>query len=76
MDKISTFGEAEEIHTIVRQGLEDDNPRAYKVLDNFHWTLDDMNEVMVDMEDGMEPEEAAAKWVENNQDQVEEWFDE
>ena len=70
------FGEAEEIHTTVRQGLEDDNPRAYKVLDNFRWTLDDMNKVMVDMEDGMKPEEAAAKWVENNQDQVEEWFDE
>ncbi|AQS57597.1 glycine/betaine ABC transporter [Novibacillus thermophilus] len=73
-DPQGVFGETEEIHTIVRQGLEDDNPGAYKVLDNFHWTLDDMNEVMVDMEDGMEPEEAAAKWVENNQDQVEEWF--
>lgn len=46
------------------------------MLDHFRWTLDDMNEVMVDMEEGMEPEEAAAKWVENNQDQMEEWFDE
>lgn len=34
-----------------------------------------MNEVMLYMaKDGMEPEEAAEKWVNANQDKVDEWL--
>lgn len=30
---------------------------------------------MLDIEDGMEPAEAAAKWVEANQEKVKEWIE-
>lgn len=72
-DSKGIFGEAETINTIVRTGFKEDQPNAYKVLDQFHWTGDDMNEVMVMIEDGMKEEEAAAKWIEENPDMVAEW---
>ncbi|MDD4238713.1 MAG: glycine betaine ABC transporter substrate-binding protein [Desulfotomaculaceae bacterium] len=72
-DPKSVYGEAEYIHTIVRKGFQQDNPDAYAVLDKFHWTSADMEAVMLDIENGMKPEEAAAKWVEANPDKVAEW---
>ncbi len=64
-----------EIRTIVRAGLAEEKPEAYRILDQFYWTADDMNEVMLYMaKDGMEPEEAAEKWVNANQDKVDEWL--
>lgn len=72
-DPKGIYGDEESIHTFVREGLKDDHPNAYKVLDQFYWTPDDMAAVMVDIQDGMEPAEAAAKWVEENSDKVAEW---
>ncbi|MCM3714721.1 glycine betaine ABC transporter substrate-binding protein [Halalkalibacter oceani] len=74
-DPKGVFGDAENIHTMARLGLEEDMPEAYQVLDNFHWTEDDMGEIMVAINEGQDPEEAAAEWVENNPDKVAEWTD-
>ena len=48
-------------------------PEAYSVLENFYWELDEMEEVMLNISEGAEPEDAAAQWVEENQDRVSEW---
>jgi len=72
-DPEGTFGEAETINTMVREGLEEDAPEAYQVLDNFYWEVEDMEAVMMDIHEGTDPEEAAANWVEENQDKVAEW---
>lgn len=72
-DPEGVFGDAEVIKTMVREGLEDDMPNAYQVLDQFNWTADDMESVMLDMEDGTSPADAAAAWVEANEDAVAEW---
>lgn len=74
-DPKGIYGEAETIETFVRQGFKDDHPSAYTVLDRFFWTPDDMAEVMVQIQEGADPEEAAAKWVEDNSDKVAEWTD-
>lgn len=68
------FGEEEHINTIVRLGLREDKPDAYAFLDAFNWTSDDMAEVMIDIQDGMEPEEAARKWTDANADKVDAWL--
>ncbi|MGG1876125.1 glycine betaine ABC transporter substrate-binding protein [Paenibacillus cisolokensis] len=70
-----TYGEPEEIHTIARLGLKDDHPVAYEFLDRFHWTADDMGEVMIDIQNGMDAESAASKWVEENEAKVQEWIE-
>lgn len=70
-----TYGEPEEIRTIARQGLQDDHPVAYEFLDRFLWTSEDMGEVMIDIQNGTEPEAAAKKWVDEHEAQVQEWTD-
>jgi len=72
-DPKGIYGESESLGTFVRKGLKDDQPSAYKVLDQFYWEPEDMEEVMVNIHDGTEPEEAAASWVEANSDKVAEW---
>ncbi|SER51383.1 glycine betaine/proline transport system substrate-binding protein [Gracilibacillus ureilyticus] len=72
-DPEQTFGGEEYIATMVRQGLEEDLPSAYKVLDQFNWTTEDMESVMLEISNGADPEEAAAAWVEENQELVSEW---
>lgn len=72
-DPKGIYGDAEEIHTAVRKGFKEDHPGAYKVLDNFHWTQDDMGKVMVASQSGKSAAEAAQAWVKDNQDKVKEW---
>ena len=67
------YGGDESIHTFARHGLEKDAPEAYKVLDAFNWTAEDIEKVMLAIKNGQDPEDAAAEWVEENQDRVAEW---
>jgi glycine betaine/proline transport system substrate-binding protein len=57
-------------------GFEEDMPEVYGVLTKFHWSHEDAQFVMLAMESGMSSEEAAAKWIENNPDKVNEWLQE
>lgn len=72
-DPQGVYGGEETINTFARQGLEEDLPEAFKVIDAFHWTSADMEEVMLDINSGTSPEDAAAKWVEANPEKVAEW---
>ena len=72
-DPKEVYGGAEEIKTMARQGLEEDLPNAYKVLENFSWGEEKFNNVMLEIHNGTDPEEAAATFVEENQDLVDEW---
>jgi glycine betaine/proline transport system substrate-binding protein len=72
-DPKGTYGEAENIHSIARNGLAEDLPGVHKVLDQFHWTPDEMGVVMSNITDGTKPEDAAAAWIEENADKVTEW---
>ena len=74
-DPKNIYGGAEAIHTIVRQGLKEDMPEVYHLLDNFHWSLEDMQQVMVwNSEEGASPYENAKRWVEENDDKVQAWL--
>ncbi len=74
-DPENVYGGAEQIHTVVRQGLKDDMPEAYAILDAFEWTPEQMGEVMLmNQEDGSDPYENAKQWVEDNQEVVEQWL--
>lgn len=72
-DPKGTMGEAESIHTMVRQGFKEDYPEAYTILDNFHWEQEDMEEVMLDVSNGETPEKAAKDWVDSHEEQVAQW---
>nr|WP_309101218.1 glycine betaine ABC transporter substrate-binding protein [Fredinandcohnia onubensis] len=72
-DPKGVYGGEENIHTIARNGLKEDLPAVHTLLDQFNWTSDDMGSVMVNINEGTKPEEAAAKWIEENPDKVAEW---
>lgn len=53
----------------------DEGGPGVELVQNFEWTNDDQNQVAKYIsEDGMSPEDAAARWVEDNPDKVEAWL--
>lgn len=72
-DPKGVYGEEETINTMVREGLENDKPEAYQVLDNFYWTPDDIEAVMLKISEGVDPRDAAQEWIDENADKVAEW---
>ncbi|HAM79904.1 glycine betaine ABC transporter substrate-binding protein [Ornithinibacillus bavariensis] len=73
-DPKGIYGGVEEIRTLARKGLQEDKPEAYKILDQFHWEVEDMEEIMYESnETGEDIAEVAKKWVANNSDKVKEW---
>lgn len=73
-DPKGVYGGTEYIATIVRKGLKEDMPEVYKVLDNFHWTLADIGEVMGWNAEGSDPYDSAKRWINENPDKVAEWL--
>jgi ABC-type proline/glycine betaine transport system substrate-binding protein len=73
-DPKGVYGQDEQIHTVVRNGLKDAQPEAYAFLDKFNWSPDDMAAVMIDIVEGASPEDAAKAWVEANGDKVDAWL--
>ena len=73
-DPKGVYGQDERIHTLTRLGLKDDQPEAYSFLDAFEWSPDDMANVMIQIVEGAEPEDAAKAWVEANEDKVNAWL--
>ena len=77
-DPENVFGDTEAIHTIVRDGLSEDMPELYAVLERFEWSVRDMSRVMLWIEDGdgVDPYGAARRWVRNNRETVDAWIGE
>ena len=72
-DPNEAFGGEEQIKTMVREGLEEEKPNAYKILDQFNWEASDMESVMLEVSNGADEVEAAQSWIEENQDKVDSW---
>jgi glycine betaine/proline transport system substrate-binding protein len=48
---------------------------AYDLVKNFQWTNEEQNVVATYIaQDGMDPDEAADKWIADNQDKVDAWL--
>lgn len=72
-DPKGTMGTEEAIHTMARKGLEKESPEAYNVLKNFHWTKEDMESVMLEINNGTDPTQAARNWIDSHSKEVAEW---
>ncbi|MFP4418076.1 MAG: glycine betaine ABC transporter substrate-binding protein [Chitinivibrionales bacterium] len=73
-DPENVYGGEEYIATVVRAGLKEDMPRVYEFLDNFEWSPEAMEQVMVwNQAEGVDPYESALKWVKQNQETVKSW---
>jgi glycine betaine/proline transport system substrate-binding protein len=72
-DPKGTMGGEESIHTMVRHGLKEDMPEVYNVLDNFSWELEDIEGMMLEIENGTDPVQAARDWMDANEETVNSW---
>ncbi|MDQ3617027.1 MAG: ABC transporter substrate-binding protein [Actinomycetota bacterium] len=65
-----------DLDKIVATDFAESGSPAYDLVKNFHWTNQDQNVVAAYIaKDGMDPEEAAEKWVGDNQDMVDAWLE-
>src|SRR5690625_10323 len=73
-DPKDSYGEVEEIRSLARKGLKEDKPQAAKLIEQFHWEVEDMEDIMYEAEEsGEEVDVVAKRWVEDNPDKVAEW---
>lgn len=75
-DPQGLISKEESIYTFAREGLQEDMPEVYDVLENFNWTVEDMQSVMVELNDDVDPEVAARNWIAANPEMVQSWVKE
>ncbi len=75
-DPEKIYGDEEQINTIVRKGLKADMPTVYAFLDAFHWTPDDMAQLMIRIQEegGLFTYEKALQFMEEHPDLVASWL--
>ena len=75
-DTRNAYGGKEYIGTFVREGLAEDMPEVYALLDNFKWSPEDMEQVMLYARDeDTDYYQAALRWIEENKALVNSWLD-
>ena len=75
-DPKGIYGGEENINTLARLDLEQENPEAYKLIDQFEWEVEDMESIMYEAnQTGEEIEVIAEQWVEENEDKVSKWIE-
>ncbi|SFJ80503.1 glycine betaine/proline transport system substrate-binding protein [Halobacillus dabanensis] len=72
-DPQNTFGGVEKIHHATRQGFEEEYPEISEWFKN--WKMDDqqIGKLIEYVEGSEDPLDGAEKWVEENQDLIDEW---
>ncbi|WP_280772268.1 glycine betaine ABC transporter substrate-binding protein [Salipaludibacillus daqingensis] len=72
-DPQNIFGGVEKIHHATRPGFEEDYPEISEWFNN--WKMDDqqIGELIDDVESAEDPLDGAKKWIEENQDLIDEW---
>lgn len=69
-------GDGDQIYTVARKDLEEDAPRAYKVLEQYEEDYEMLDEMMPKVYvDEEEVEDVVAEFLEDNPDLVDEWLD-
>lgn len=73
-DPKNAYGEAEEIHTLANKEFSTEHPEISTMLKDFKMTDAQIGSLEGLINDGMEPADAAAKWIADNQDIVAAWI--
>lgn len=73
-DPKGIYGASEHVDSIANPGLEAKAPTVVAFLKKFNWKPSEIGEVMLAVEEGAKPAEAAQKWVAANPERVKEWL--
>jgi glycine betaine/proline transport system substrate-binding protein len=74
-DPKNIYGAKENVYTFHHPQLAQKHPEVVSFFHDFRMTTDEVAEVMAWIEDGMEEEKAAKKWVEENKEKAQGWID-
>src|SRR5690606_13162841 len=75
-DPEKVYGEPDTIYYVTRKGFKQEHPEVIQWMDR--WEMDDntLGELMKNMEDTDNPEQAVRQWLEKHRDLVNEWVEE
>ncbi|QKY70231.1 glycine betaine ABC transporter substrate-binding protein [Lentibacillus sp. CBA3610] len=74
--KLLTHEEAPElfpsstVKVVAHEGLKEKAPEAYEFLSNWSIPIDDLEDMLVKIDNGENPEDVAQTWIDNNQDKI------
>ncbi len=71
-DSQGIYGESDELIILTRTGFEEDNPEFYQIIQNFEMDLSEIESIMIDIDEGKAPEEAASDWLAENPEKIDE----
>ena len=64
------------LNKLMSKEFADSGSPAVDLIKNFNWTNEDQNTVSTYIaQDGMDPDDAAQKWIDDNQDKVDAWLE-
>jgi glycine betaine/proline transport system substrate-binding protein len=69
-DPEKVYGEPEAIHTMANKQFVQDSPDMAAFFDTFDWPQLELQEVMVDIQEGTTPEAAARAFVDAHQTEI------
>lgn len=72
-DPNNVYGAQENIYTFHNPQLAEKYPEVVSFFHDFRMTLDELGQVMAWINDGMDAEEAAKKWVKENKEKAKGW---
>ncbi|WP_145012605.1 glycine betaine ABC transporter substrate-binding protein [Pseudomonas oryzihabitans] len=73
-DPKGVFGGSEHVDTVANPALEAKAKPVWDFLKKFAWQPGEVNEVMLAVEEGQKPEEAAKAWIAKHPDRVKAWL--
>ncbi len=73
-DPEGSFGSAETINAVTRMGFPDEYPEIASFLENYFLTSAELGELIGMMQDYDDNDEAAQKWIQENQSKIETWM--
>ncbi|MEN1967893.1 glycine betaine ABC transporter substrate-binding protein [Lentibacillus sp. N15] len=73
-DPKNKFGDPDDVLSVSRKGFKEDSPLAYKLINQFSITKEETQEIMLSIQNGMDPNDAAQKFIEDHPDLKEKWL--
>lgn len=73
-DPEKVYGDGDTIYWFSREGFSKDDPWLTAVLDAWHMSDESLGELMSEIESQHDPVAGAQTWLDENQDQVDEWL--
>ena len=70
-DPQGAMGGEEELGAIARQGLEEDAPDAYELLDNINLSVEQLAALELEIQEAGDPEQGTRNWLDENRETVE-----